>query len=112
MTIQLINILFVLKLNYNLIFILTLIKTQLQINFIFKEIKIHQNQDLIVTNFIKNKLFILNLSLVTNNIAFRVKSVKLTKLVKLMSILTNLFNLTKSLMKLESSTHNNKLTYN
>ena len=74
--------------------------------------KIYQNQDLIITDFIRDKSFVLNSSSVTNNIAFRVKSVKLTESVKLMSILINLSNLTKSSIELESSTHNNKLIHN
>ena len=74
--------------------------------------KIYQNQDLIITSFIRDKSFILNSSLVTDNIAFRVKLVKLTESVKLMSILINLSNLAKSSMKLEPSTCNNKLICN
>ena len=99
--------------------ILTLIKTQLQVNFIFKEEKIYQNQDLIITSFIRDKLFVLNLFLVISNIAFRAKSIKLTVLVKLMSIFTNLSKLFKlarltieSAIEQESSICNNKLICN
>ena len=100
-------------------FILTLIKTQLWVNFIFKRVKIHQNQDLIITNFIREKSFVLNLFLVTDNIAFRAKLVKLTVSVKLMSISTNsskLSKLARSTMELtieqEPSICNNKLICN
>ena len=96
-----------------------LINTQLQVNFIFKEVKIYQNQDLIITSFIRDKSFILNSSLIISNIAFRAKSVKLTVLVKLMSIFTNLSKLSKLArliieltIEQESSTYNNKLIYN
>ena len=108
-----------LKLNYNLMFILVLIKIQLQVNFIFKEIKIYQNQDLIITSFIKDKSFVLNLFLVTSNITFKAKLVKLTISVKLMSILTNLSKLSKLarstielIIEQESSIYNNKLFCN
>ena len=74
--------------------------------------KIYWDQDLIITSFIKDKSFVFNLSSVTNNIAFKVKLVKLTESVKLTSIFINLFNLTKLLIELESSTHNNKLICN
>ena len=81
--------------------------------------KIHQDQDLIITGFIREKSFVLNLSLVTGDIAFRAKSVKLTVSVKLMSILTNSSKLSKlarltikSTIEQESSTHNNKLICN
>ena len=81
--------------------------------------KIHWNQDLIITGFIREKSFVLNSSLVTDNIAFRTKSVKLTVSIKLMSISANsskLSKLARLTMKLiieqEPSTHNNKLIYN
>ena len=81
--------------------------------------KIYQDQDLIITDFIREKSFVLNLSLVINNIAFRAKSVKLTILVKLMFISVNLSKLfklarliIKSAIEQESSTYNNKLIYN
>ena len=81
--------------------------------------KIHQNQDLIITSFIRDKSFILNLSLVTSDIAFRAKLIKLTILVKLISISANsskLFKLarltTESVIEQESSTCNDKLIYN
>ena len=81
--------------------------------------KIHQDWDLIVTSFIRGKLFILNSSLVTGDIAFRAKSAKLTVSVKLMSIPANSPKLSKlarstmeSAIEQESSTHNNKLIHN
>ena len=81
--------------------------------------KIYQNQDLIVTSFIREKLFILNSSLVTSDIAFRAKLIKLTILTKLMSISANSSKLSKlarltikSAIEQESSTHNNKIIYN
>ena len=81
--------------------------------------KIHQNQDLIITDFIRRKSFILNSSLVTDNIAFRAKSVKLTVSVKLMSISANLSKLSKlarltmkSAIEQEPLTYNDKLIYN
>ena len=78
--------------------------------------KIHQNWDLIITDFIRDKFFILNLSSVTSDIAFRVKLVKLTESVKLTSISVNLSKLAKLIIKLsielESSICNNKLVYN
>ena len=81
--------------------------------------KIHQNQDLIITSFIREKSFVLNLFLITDDIAFRAKLVKLTILVKLISISANLFKLfklarstMKSAIEQESSICNNKLIYN
>ena len=88
----------------------------MQVNFIFKDVKIYQNQDLIITSLIRDKFFILNLSSVTSNIAFRVKLIKLTESVKLISILINLFKLVKLtielLIELESLIYNNKLIHN
>ena len=117
--IQLIDILFMSKLNCNLMSILTLIKTQLQVNFTFKRVKIHWDQDLIVTGFIREKSFVLNLSPVTDDIAFRAKSVKLTVSVKLMSIPANSPKLPKlarstmeSTIEQEPPTCNNKLIHN
>ena len=94
MTIQLINVLYVLKLNCNLMSILMLINTKLQVNFTFKRVKIHWDEVLVTTNFIRDKLFILNSSLVTGDITFRAESAKLT------------------ISKSKLLTHNDKLIHN
>ena len=78
MTIQLINVLYVLKLNCNLMSILMLINTKLWVNFTFKRMKIHWDEVLVTISFVRDKLFILNLSLVISNITFKAESAKLT----------------------------------
>ena len=74
--------------------------------------KIYWNWDLIIIDFIRDKSFVLNLSSVTNNIAFKVKLIKLTELIKLMFISANSSNLAKSSMKLKPSTYNDELICN
>ena len=74
--------------------ILVLINTKLWVNFTFKRVKIHWDEVLMTTDFVRGKLFILNSSLITDDITFRAKSAKLT------------------ILKLKLPTHNDKLIYN
>ena len=81
--------------------------------------KIYWDWDLIITGFIRDMSFILNSSLVTSDIAFRAKLIKLTISVKLMSISANLSKLFKlarltieSAIEQESSICNDKLICN
>ena len=78
MTIQLINILYVLKLDCNLVSILTLTNAKLWVNFTFKGVEIHWDEVLVTTSFVRDKLFILNSSSVISDITFRAESAKLT----------------------------------
>ena len=78
MTIWLINILYMLKLDCNLMSILMLINTKLWVNFTFKRVKIHWDKVLVTTSFVRGKSFILNLSSVISDITFRAESAKLT----------------------------------
>ena len=94
MTIWLINILYMPKLDCNLVSILMLTNTKLQVNFTFKRMKIHWDKVLVTTSFVRGKLFILNLSSIISDIAFRAESAKLT------------------ILKLKLLTHNNELIHN